>query len=245
MPTTLDLSVDQHIRSTVNSKQLQISRESFLERGFALVSYLIPDDVKRLVAREVEELLNEQSVRRDLRIPQTDDTPRFMRNVAADDIRSRNGAIVELYGCDAFRNALTEVASEPVLECPYEPEHYVITHLDRPGDTHGWHWDDYSFGVIFVLESPAPEKGGFVQTVPNTRWNKSDPAVFRKIIANPIYSYELKPHDIYLLRTDTTLHRVHPLESDARRTIINFAYAGARDYDKEIAHETMEDLFHR
>ncbi|MDW6057263.1 hypothetical protein SAZ11_03170 [Streptomyces sp. FXJ1.4098] len=67
--------------------------------------------------------------------------------------------------------------------------------------------------------------------------------MFKQLVNHPIYSYELQPGDIYLLRTDTTLHRVHPVEEGATRTIINMAYAAERDLSKEISHETMEDLF--
>lgn len=241
--TSLDSSIEEHVHREVDNEQLWVSRKSFYETGFALVSYLLPADVKAMVAAEVNELLAEQSVRRDLRLAETGNSPRCMRNVTAADIRAHGGATVDLYGSRAFIRALSNVAGEQVLECPYEPEHYVITHLERPGDTHGWHWDDYSFGVIFVVDCPDVEYGGFVQTVPNTSWDKTNPQVFKQLVNNPIYSYELRPGDIYLLRTDTTLHRVHPVEEGARRTIINMAYAAERDLTKEISHETMEDLF--
>lgn len=239
----LESSIVEHLRNNVDNEQFWVSRKSFYEAGFALVSYLLPDDVKERVAEEVREILDLQSVRRDLRLAETSDSPRYMRNVTATDIRAHDGVTVDLYQSSAFRSALASIAGEEVLECPYEPEHYVVTHLERPGDTHGWHWDDYSFGVILVIDCPPVEYGGFVQTVPNTRWDKKNPQVFDQLVNNPTYSHELRPGDIYLLRTDTTLHRVHPLEEGAKRTIINMAYAAERDLTKEITHETMEDLF--
>ena len=227
----------------VSGEQFWLSRKSFYETGFALISYLLPDPVKQQIADEVRLLLDQQSIRRDLRLRDTSNTPRYMRNVTAEAIRHHRGVTVELYNSPAFLEALGKVAGEAVIPCPYEPEQYVITHLERPGDTHGWHWDDYSFGLIFVADCPPPDLGGFVQTVPNTRWDKDDPQVFRKLLDNPIYSYELRPGDLYLLRTDTTLHRVHPVEPGATRSIINMAYAAERDRQKNISHETMEDLF--
>ena len=167
-----------------------------------------------------------------------------MRNVSAEEIRGRGGWVEALYRSPAFRQALTRVAGEPVLECPYLPEQYIITHLEQVGDTHGWHWDDYRFGVIFVVNCPPVESGGFVQCVSGTSWDKSDPQVFRKIIENPIRSYELRPGDLYVLRTDTTLHQVHPI-MDGSRTIVNFAYAAESDLEREISHETMKELFRR
>jgi hypothetical protein len=239
----IETSIVDHLQKNVDDEQLWVSRKSFYETGFTLVSYLLPDDIKAQVACEVNTLIEWQSVRRDLHFAETSNSPRYMRNVTAANIRTNGGVTVGLYQSAAFRTALGSVAGEDVLECPYGPEHYVITHLERSGDTHGWHWDDYSFGVILVIDCPDVEQGGFVQTVPDTRWDKKNPKVFTHLVNNPIYSYELRPGDIYLLRTDTTLHRVHPLEEGARRTIINMAYAAQRDFKKEISHETMEDLF--
>ncbi|MDW6057264.1 hypothetical protein SAZ11_03175 [Streptomyces sp. FXJ1.4098] len=170
--TSLDSSIEEHVHREVGNEQLWVSRKSFYETGFALVSYLLPDDVKAVVSAEVNELLAGQSVRRDLHLAETSNSPRYMRNITAADIRAHAGAAVALYNSPAFVRALSSVAGEQVLECPYEPEHYIITHLERPGDTHGWHWDDYSFGVIFVVDCPDVEFGGFVQTVPNTTWDK-------------------------------------------------------------------------
>lgn len=239
----LESTIVEHLRHSVDNEQLWLSRKSFYETGFALVSYLLPGEVKQQVAVEVKDLLAARSVRRDLRFRETSNSPRYMRNVTAADIRAHGGVTSALYQSPAFLHVLSSVAGEEVLECPYEPEHYVITHLERRGDTHGWHWDDYSFGLIFVVDCPDVEMGGFVQTVRNTHWDKENPQVFRQLISNPIYSYELRPRDIYLLRTDTTLHRVHPVESGAKRTIINMAYAAQRDLTKDISHKTMEDLF--
>jgi hypothetical protein len=240
---SLESSIANHLKANVDSETFWASRKSFYETGFALISYLLPEEVKEKIASEVQGLLNRQSVRRDLHLAETGDSPRYMRNVTAADIRTHGDAIVQLYRSVVFRSALASAAGEEVLECPYEPEHYVITHLERPGDTHGWHWDDYSFGVILVIDCPDIEQGGFVQTVPNTHWSKRNPQVFKQIVDNPVHSHKLRPGDIYLLRTDTTLHRVHPLREGATRTIVNMAYAAQRDLVKEITHETMEDLF--
>ncbi|MBB4747452.1 hypothetical protein [Actinoplanes lobatus] len=233
----------RHLENGVDSEQYWLSRKSFYETGFALISYLLPDEVKRRVDAEINDLIAQQSIRRDLTLPQTSNSPRRMRNVTAEDIRAHDGVVREMYESPALRGALSAVAGEAVLDCPYQPEEYVITHLERPGDTHGWHWDDYSFGVIYVVDVPPTHLGGFVQTVPNTSWDKEDPQVFQHLIGNPIHSYALRPGDMYLLRTDTTLHRVHPLEPGGRRTIVNMAFAAERDLNKQISHETMEDLF--
>ncbi|WP_203842418.1 HalD/BesD family halogenase [Winogradskya humida] len=241
---SIDARIERHLAERVDGEQHWMARKSLYETGFALVSYVLPQDVKERLDEEMAALIDAQSIRRDMRFAQTGNSPRKMRNVSAADIHQHNGPVRELYDSAALRGALSAVAGEDVLTCPYAPEHYVITHLERPGDTHGWHWDDYSFGVIYVAEVPDVELGGFVQTVPNTVWDKTNPRVFQNLVDNPIVSYSLRPGDMYLLRTDTTLHRVHPVETGGRRTIVNMAFAAARDLSKEIDHETMEELFH-
>jgi len=220
------------------------SRQRFLDSGFGLISFLLPETIKKPLADEIRWLSSTRSVRRDLRFKETGGTARCMRNVSAVDIESHGGWIATLYRSEAFLAALSRVAGEPVLECPYLPERYIITHLERSGDTHGWHWDDYAFGVIFIADCPPVEAGGFVQCVSGTSWDKENPQVFRAIVDNPIRSYELRCGDLYILRTDTTLHRVHPIV-EGTRIIVNFAFAAERDLEKNISHETMENLFYQ
>lgn len=233
--------LSDHLSEQPNSHFAK-SSEQFLETGFALVSYLLPGAIRKQLADEIRWLVSARSVRRDLWFKETSGTARLMRNVSAADIEAHRGWIAGLYSSETFLAALSRIAGEPVLECPYLPERYIITHLERSGDTHGWHWDDYAFGVIYIVDCPPVEAGGFVQCVNGTSWDKGDPKVFRAIIDNPIRSYELSAGDLYILRTDTTLHRVHPI-TEGTRTIVNFAFAAERDLEKKISHGTMENLF--
>jgi hypothetical protein len=198
--------------------------------------------IKTKVAEEVERLIAEQGVRRELAFKETGNTPRRMRNVRRQEISEHGLIVPTLYSSTAMRTALSEVAGEEVLECPYEPEQYVITELVEAGDTHGWHWDDYSFALVWVIACPPLKDGGFVQCVPRTTWNKTDPQLHRQFVTQPIYSIELFPGDLYFIRTDTTLHRVYPI-SNGRRLIVNMGYAARRDLVKDLSHETMDNLW--
>jgi hypothetical protein len=238
---TINATLIEHLSKQPESAFTE-SRRSFLETGFGLASYILPEEIKKRLSDEIQWLISTQSVRRDLAIKETSSTARRMRNVTAAEVRRNGHWIAELYESEVFRSALSRVAGEPVLECPYLPEQYIITRLEQSGDTHGWHWDDYSFGVIFIVECPPVEGGGFVQCVSGTSWDKEKPEVFRKLIDNPIRSHELRPGDLYILRTDTTLHQVHPI-LEGTRTIVNFAFAAERDLAKNLSHETMDTLF--
>ncbi|MEV6756798.1 ArpA protein [Streptomyces sp. NPDC051214] len=221
---------------------MERARLDLLSGGFAKVSFLAPEDTKNAVADEIEALIDTRGVRRDMSFEETGGSPRRMRNVRHQDIRAHGSVIPAVYQHAHLRAALSRIADEPVLECPYEPEQYVITELRQSGDTHGWHWDDYAFAVVWVVACPPVEHGGFVQSVPRTHWNKADPQLHRQFIDRPIHSYELSAGDVYLMRTDTTLHRVYPL-TQGRRLIINMGYASRADLARSISHETMDTLW--
>jgi hypothetical protein len=222
--------------------ELELAQRDFLHHGFVKVPFLVPASVKKIVGDEVEHLIREHSVRRDLVFAETGNTARRMRNVRYHEITRHGAAIPAVYSSPLLHTALQTVAGEEVLECPYAPERYVITELTQPGDTHGWHWDDYSFALVWVIDCPPLQDGGFVQCVPRTTWNKQDPQLHRQFTTQPIHSHELQPGDLYLLRTDTTLHRVFPV-TRGRRLIINMGYAANRDLTKPISHETMDNLW--
>ncbi|MEV7865724.1 ArpA protein [Streptomyces sp. NPDC088124] len=235
-------SLSEHLISGVAEEQWARSRRDFLTHGFAKVPFLAPDDMKNGIAEEIEALIAAHGVRREMSFKETGDTPRLMRNVRHQEISEHGSVIPAVYRSADFREALSRIAGEPVFECPYEPEQYVITELRQSGDTHGWHWDDYSFAVVWVVACPPVEHGGFVQCVPRTHWNKDDPQLHRQFIEQPIHSFALRPGDLYVLRTDTTLHRVYPL-TQGRRLIINMGYASRADLSRTISHETMDNLW--
>lgn len=226
----------------VDPAQLDNARERLAMYGVANLSFIVPPEVKAAVAEEVLALIGGAGVRRDLRFAATGHTPRRMRNVRQAEVVRRSAVIPAVYESDALLKLLAEVAGEPVLRCPYEPEQYVITRLERAGDTHGWHWDDYAFALVWIIECPPPESGGFVQCVPGTEWNKDDPDINRALLSGPTYSVAFAPGDVYLMRTDTTLHRVYPITGGVR-TIINMGYAATADLERQISHETMDELW--
>ncbi|MGW0505774.1 HalD/BesD family halogenase [Micromonospora sp. NPDC003241] len=226
----------------VSSEQLTEAREHLAKYGFTKVSFVVPEELKETVATEVLNLVGEAGVRRDLRFAATGNTLRRMRNVRRDEVAERSTVIPAVYESEALLALLSKVAGEAVLPCPYEPEQYVITRLEESGDTHGWHWDDYAFALVWIIECPAVEHGGFVQCVPGTTWNKENPEIHRAFLAGPTYSASFVPGDLYLMRTDTTLHRVYPITGGVR-TIINMGYAATTDLDRHISHETMDALW--
>ncbi|WP_406509985.1 ArpA protein [Streptomyces sp. NBC_00212] len=235
-------ALEQHLVHEVPPLRLQRARREFLTQGFVKTGFLAPYDVKKLVAEESESLISRHAVRRDSTFEATGGTPRRMHNVRRAEIAEYGRILPRLYSSPGLREALGVVAGEDVLECPYAPEQFVITELTQSGDTHGWHWDDYSFALVWVVDCPPVEQGGFVQCVPRTEWDKENPQLNRHFVSQPIQSVELRPGDLYFLRSDTTLHRVYPV-TGGRRLIVNMGYAARRDLAKSMSHETMDALW--
>lgn len=220
---------------------LETLADQFAARGFAVFPQL-STEVGSLVAEELNRLVQERGVRREFTMEQTGHTPRRMTNVRQDAIQSDSQLVPFLYQSVALREVLSRVAREPVHLCPYEPERFVITHLETGGDTHGWHWDDYAFALVWVAHAPPIDDGGFVQCVPRTAWDKDNPRLYRQMASSVIHTIELRSHDVYFMRTDTTLHRVAPVER-GHRTIVNMGFASTENLATPINHETMDRLW--
>lgn len=226
---------------SVTERLAEISQD-FRREGYVKISNLVPPDIKEAIWEEVCRLL-EHARRIEIRLKETSGTPRRMSTVGAGHIKQHSPLVCELYDSQALRDFLSAVAREKVLACPYLPERFVITKQDRAGDTHGWHWGDFSFAVIWIIEAPDIEFGGMLQCVPHTDWNKANPRVNEYLIRNPIRTYAHETGDIYFLRTDTTLHRTVPLTDNVTRIILNTAFATAANCERSLTHETMDVLF--
>ncbi|WP_406279100.1 hypothetical protein OH799_11390 [Nocardia sp. NBC_00881] len=116
---------------------------------------MVPESVRCAVAADAIGLVEQAGVRRDLVVAETGFTLQRMRNVTSAEISGGGSVIERIYQSPVLPAVLAEVVGEPVFRCPYEPEQFVITRLEESGDTHVWHWDDYS-ALVWVAECPAP-----------------------------------------------------------------------------------------
>lgn len=191
------------------------------------------------MADEAYALLAKLANRRDLHIRATGNTPRFMSNVPQQEIAQHGKVIPAVYHSKALIGWLSLMAEEEIIPNPWQYEKYIVNRQEKAGDTHGWHWGDYPFSLIWIIESPDISYGGLLQTVAHTRWNKTHPQVHEHLVRNPIHTKAHATGDVYLLKSDTTLHRVTPLVKDATRVIINMAWERACDKNRTVSHETF------
>lgn len=230
-----DKEIQDHTSRWLDEETEFDLRNRFARDGFVLVSDIVPGQLKQTVRAEVARLLDQYAERRDLLLKTTGDTPRFMSVVRSELIADHAEVVTSLYECPSLRSAVERIAGERPHACPAKDEEFLITRQERAGDTHGWHWGDFTFALIWIIETPDVEHGGMLQCVPHTRWDKANPRINRYLCANPIHTHGFVPGDIYLLRTDTTLHRTVPLSKDGLRIILNMTWASERDLRRGVA----------
>jgi hypothetical protein len=154
--------------------------------------------------------------RRDFLMECMDNSPRRMNVVNGHIIEQNSRLIPALYNNPAVIEFLSGVIGEQVLPLTDDIDRYVINQLQMTSDTFGAHYDDYPISFVIILESPGIEGGGYAEMVPRAH-------SLSQLDENPI-RLPLKAGDAYVLKTDTTAHRVAPLKQDVLRTAINFAY---------------------
>lgn len=214
--------------------QLRRAAQHLHRYGIVTVTELIEPHIRKLIRDEAERLLGQFAERRDLRLATTGFTRRSMSVVPSETIKENSSLVTELYSHPELMAPLQAIAGERLHPCPKADEEFLITRQEQRGDTHGWHWGDFSYALIWVLVAPSIDVGGLLQCVPHTAWDKSSPQINRYLVENPINTYHFTSGDVYFLRTDTTLHRTIPLREDTTRIILNMTWAGARDLHREL-----------
>jgi hypothetical protein len=228
-----------------NENGMKRIRNEFHRNGyFNFKNYsFLPEDVLEAVHADVHQLLNLHSVRRDVTVASTANTYRKMYNVNQPEIKQDGTIIPAIYESKALRSFLGNIARDDIASS-WEQEQYLITKLSHPGDTHGWHWGDYPYTMIWIIEAPEdPSIGGVLQCVPHTEWDKENPRIWDYILSNEMKSYHHLKGDVYFLKSDTTLHHVVPIQKETTRIILNTCWASAHDRRGDIAHESIDVIW--
>jgi len=223
--------------------RLEALRAEFAAESWVNVGRLLPKPWEERARREAWALLERRGVRRDLTIPETGDSPRRLRNVRQGEIAQEASCLPALYYAGATRELVSAIAGRDVALCPFVPERFVLASMTRAGDTHGWHWDDYAYSLVFVVDAPPPGTGGDVEYLPGVSWDKANPRVADHLASGRVRLRRLESGEAYLIKGDTTLHRVAPLQQDAVRVVYAMAYAHPDDLSRPITHETTEALY--
>lgn len=243
LETRIETRLKDHLDCPTWCSSIASRRNSLTRDGYVRVSDLLPEDLKEEVRAEARQIVELFERRIDIRVPETYNTQRKLGSVNVRDIRQHGTIIPRLYDSPQLRRGLNEAAGHQVFDCDWENERMTMTRQTKLGDTHGWHWGDYQYALIFIIDHPPIDHGGMLQCVPHTTWNKSNSDIFRILTENPIATYYHEGGDIYFFRTDTTLHRTYPLEKEGTRIILNFTYDGPDGIDRQRSHETQSAIY--
>ncbi len=240
----VDELLARHVARAFAGAELAALQAQFRNEHVVPLRGFCPPELLAPIRHEAADLMDRFGVSRDFVLEITDNTPRHMTTVGQPVIKANGPLIHALYFAPALGAFLSSVVGEPLATCPYAGEHYVISRLRRSGDTHGWHWDDYAYGFVLILEAPDYRDGGFVQAAPHTSWDKQNPDVHGALLRSQVRSYAFAPGDAYVIKTDTTMHRVYPVRGEnVTRTIVNTTWANAADIATPKTHETNDLLF--
>ncbi|GIQ67794.1 hypothetical protein DUZ99_02740 [Xylanibacillus composti] len=221
-------------------------RQQFAENHVVILDSLLPIPLQVALAAEAKNLMYEHGKRRDLTMKISGNTPRHYYSVGRDKVNEYGKLIPAFFHSETIREFLTYLNNDlPVHKVPYEAEEFIINRQGNIGDTHGWHWDDYTFALIWMVEAPKEGDGALIEFIPRTEWDKSDydNCVTKVLEASDVSSMYVPENCCYFMKANTTLHRVTPLTGDSRRTVIVFTYASDEDYHSEITHESMEEIY--
>lgn len=221
-------------------------RKTFATDNVVVLSDILSPVLQTKFEEEAKSLLQNHARRRELFIKESGDTERAYNSVGRDEIRQDGVFIPSVFDSDAFREFLCDIAGEELHRVPYAPEEFIINSQSKPNDTHGWHWDDYAFALIWCIDEPDPLFGGRVEYVPRIIWDKNEPKKqLIDILRNrQVNSFHVKKNECYLMKANTCLHRVAPLTQETNRTVVVMTYASTRDlYDVTITHLSMEEIY--
>ncbi|PLW74927.1 HalD/BesD family halogenase [Cohaesibacter celericrescens] len=245
MQSLIHASISDHL-GQLPEQFLKLLSAEFSSSHIVAITDLLPSHLKTAFHEEAARLLQQDAKRRDLTIDSTGGTPRHYQSVGRDVIKEHGTVIPAVFTSPDILAFLAQIADEPLHRVPYEPEEYILNSQNQTGDTHGWHWDDYTYALIWIVEAPDPLSGGRIEYVPQTQWDKDAPrdALNSILQTREVRSRYVEAGTCYLMKASTTLHRIAPLTSNTRRTVVVYTFASEADLsDETISHETMEAIY--
>ncbi|MFN8074246.1 MAG: hypothetical protein U0Q15_02360 [Kineosporiaceae bacterium] len=232
-----------HLRATYDADARKQLRAQYEAEDYVELPSFAPDGLQAQALAELETLFAENARRRDLLMAATGNTPRRYSNLDRDALAAGSTIVPAVYLNPGLIELLQDITGEDVHPVPYVPEEFIASRLHEPGDVHGYHWDDYTWALIWVFKMPPVELGGSLEYVKRVPWNREDPQIDELVAKGPLERRHPPVGGAYLLKADTALHRVAPLNAPSERMIVCYSYATAHDLTQPISHETMELLY--
>jgi hypothetical protein len=121
--------------------------------------------------------------------------------------------VSRFYADRRFRKMIGEIIGNRVVDAHDPRERFVLTKLERQGDTHGVHRDSEEWAVIICLQNRKPFAGGRAVFPSYEKPGRADKHIV------------LRAGDIYIARAGSYQHFVSPLlDADTERTIFALGF---------------------
>ena len=224
-------------------------RRQYRSSGIVKIEAFFDPPVFQDLLQELENLLP-FAKRRDFTM-RLYDTPRRMSVVGGQRIRQTSTKLAALYDSPPVIDFLSAIVGSRLFLSRQQDAFMTINHLEGHGDTQGWHLDDGSTAVIYAFSAPDSDEGGALEYIPD--WpdvaanlgackGRSLPSAIEAAVAGgQVRSLHLAANAMYILKSDTALHRVAPLVNPScSRTVVAAGYETQRV--KTYSH-TGSDLY--
>lgn len=222
---------------------ISLLSDTLRSQGVVQLRGFLPTTLEHVMTREANELLRSCGRRVNVCVKSTGNTPRKYVSVSRNDVFAHAPLVTQFYSNPELIQFLTELTGSDVIRAPYKPEQIVVNQMDEVGDTHGWHWDDYSYSLVVMLQAPARQSGAQVEYVDGTSWDKKSARVQHYLDTMKVQSFDLVAGSAYLLLGKRVMHRVTPLLAADTRKIICFTFAKEEERVAEMDHGSMEDIY--
>lgn len=211
-------------------KMVASLRNEYSRNGVLIIREFFDPDIFAELRHDVAQLL--QHARRKDFTMGTYHTPRKISVVGGRTIFTHSQKLAALYASFPIVRLFSNIVGADLFLSRQADAFMTINHLERLGDTQGWHLDDGAPVMVYAFSSPEPGCGGVLEFIPN--WHNVtqdrldlplDKTVKLAAHEGRVSSIHLEPNSMYLLKSDTALHRVTPLRaSSTPRTVIAAGY---------------------
>lgn len=144
-----------------------------------------------------------------------------------DDLMPDTSALRALYDDATFRSFLCDVLGEEALHEYADPLSSINLHFHEKGQELGWHFDNSSFSITLMVQSP--EAGGQFEYVTAVRDADRGEMGFEDVARIldgelPVKSMEAEAGTLVFFRGRNSIHRVAPNAGDRTRMLAVLAY---------------------
>ncbi|XVN13949.1 hypothetical protein QZH47_21805 [Pseudomonas corrugata] len=157
----VEQQLSKHFRDFLDNEiRMKQVRNAFHQDGyfhFKDFSFL-PGEMWEELHTEVHGLLDEYSAGHEATVLFIHDPHRKVHMIPQAQIAEGAAVVPALYHSESLRHFLSCIADEELASCP-DSGQYLISRLNHPDDTHDWHWGDYPYTLVWIIEAPeGPER---------------------------------------------------------------------------------------